>query len=179
MPELEPHPLVVKVARRLGAKGHPALKPLAENVAARPSPAARNALATELANQADNPELKLISGLLGGPIVRDRQTWRLVYLDSLLSTWLLVPEGEITAFERRSDNNAPSGQRDMLWINRTAPVVHGSGLGPNAQRFLVGEFTRAADFAPETRGGTFSAASGLICEAMTPNCYCLSPRTRT
>jgi hypothetical protein len=178
MLNLEPHPLVVSIGTEFGAKGHADLKKVSAAVAATPPTATKNDLATQLANQADRPDLMLVSGLLGGPIRHDNRRWRLVYLDSRLYTWLLVPEADIIACERLDDANAPSGERDMLWINHSAPVVHGSGFGPNEQRFLVGEFTRAADFAPETRGGTFSAASGLICEATTPSCVCFSPRTR-
>jgi hypothetical protein len=178
MLDLQPHPLVVSIGTEFGAKGHASLKKVSAAVAAFPATATENDLATELANQADRPDLTLVAGLLGGPITYDNRDWRLLYLDSRLYTWLLVPEADIIACERLGDDSAPLGKRDMLWINHSAPVVHGSGFGPNEQRFLVGEFTRAADFAPETRGGTFSAASGLICDATTPSCVCFSPRTR-
>ncbi len=64
----------------------------------------------------------------------------------------------------------------MLWVKSTANMVYGTGPRTNASRFLVGELTRAGNFAPGTRGGTFAAASGLLCEATTPGC-CRVTRT--
>jgi hypothetical protein len=177
MLNLQPHPLVVSIGTELGAKGHAALKQAADKIAANPPTGTDEDMARELAKQADRPDLTLVSGFLGGQTKRDDGTeWRLVYLDSVLYTWLLVAQDDIVAWQRLTDDNAPSGKRDMLWINREAQLVHGSGFGPNERRFLVGDFTRAADFKPETSGGTFSAASGLICEATTPSCICVRTR---
>lgn len=134
-------------------------------------------LATALANQANLAGLSLFAGFLGGEIDHDAKKWRLLYLDSRLDDWMLVPQDSIIVAQRLRDANAPSGKRDVLWVNSTANVVSGSGPRANDGRFLVGELTRAGDFAPSTSGGTFSVASGLLCEATTPGC-CRVTRTR-
>jgi hypothetical protein len=135
-------------------------------------------LATALANKPDLPDLSLFAGFLGGKIVNRANggEWRLIYLDARLYSWLLVREDDILVHQRLQDDRAPSGLRDVLWIRGTAKVVQGSGARSNEGRFLVGEFTRAGDFAASTAGGTFSAASGLVCEATTPGC-CVARRT--
>jgi hypothetical protein len=135
-------------------------------------------LAAALADNADLPDLSLFAGFLGGQVTRDDgNPWRLVYLDSRLYSWMLVQESDILVHQRLADDHAPSGLRDVLWVRGTANVVQGSGAQSTAGRFLVGEFTRAGDFAASTSGGTFSAATGLLCEATTPGC-CMKPRTR-
>lgn len=134
-------------------------------------------LAAALADNADLPELSLFAGFLGGQVVRGEDRWRLVYLDSRLYSWLLVQEDDILVHQRLADDHAPSGLRDVLWVRGNANVLQGSGAQSTAGRFLVGEFTRAGDFAASTSGGTFSAATGLLCEATTPGC-CMRPRTR-
>jgi hypothetical protein len=108
---------------------------------------------------------------------RDGAPWRLVYLDSRLDSWLLIPERDIVVHQRLTDANAPSGRRDLLWVDATANLLRGSGPQTSDGRFLVGQLTRAGDFAASTGSGTFSAASGLLCEATTPGC-CIVTRTR-
>ena len=137
----------------------------------------KDKLATAFANQADLPGLTLFAGFLGGPVDHENLTWRLLYLDSQLDSWMLVPEDAILVYQQLADENAPSGVRDVLWVDATANLVRGSGARTNEGRFLVGELTRAGDFAASTGGGTFSAASGLLCEATTPGC-CRVTRTR-
>lgn len=139
--------------------------------------AEKDALARTFANQANLPTLTVIAGYLGGPVDHEGMTWRLLYLDSRLDSWLLVPERDIIVNQHLTDDNAPSGMRDVLWINSTANIVRGEGPRTNDGRFLVGELTRAGDFAASTKGGTFSAATGLLCEATTPGC-CITSRTR-
>ena len=135
-------------------------------------------LAAALADSAELPDLTLFAGFLGGRVDRgDKNPWRLVYLDSRLYSWLLVQETDILVHQRLPDDHAPSGLRDVLWVRGNANVIQGSGPQSTAGRFLVGEFTRAGDFAASTSGGTFSAATGLLCEATTPGC-CIKPRTR-
>jgi hypothetical protein len=201
MADYVPHPLVTSVALKLAEKDVGTLKasarPLVKRVAGKggaidagayskatkqakgPTNAAeKNTLATALANQANLNGLSLFAGFLGGPVVdHERVTWRLLYLDSRLDTWMLVPEDKIIVSEQLKDDNAPSGLRDVLWVDSTASLVRGSGPRTNHGRFLVGELTRAGDFAASTSGGTFSAATGLLCEATTPGC-CTITRTR-
>jgi hypothetical protein len=137
----------------------------------------KEALAAALADKSDLPDLTLFAGFIGGRVDRGEDgEWRLVYLDSRLFSWLLVRESDILVHQRLSDEHAPSGMRDVLWIRGTANVIQGTGARSNEGRFLVGEFTRAGDFAASTTGGTFSAASGLLCEATTPGC-CIPRRT--
>jgi hypothetical protein len=162
MADVTPHPHLLDLGRRLHEEGK-----LPEE------PADADAAAHAIADLPDQPDEMLIRGFVGAQTEHGGKNWRLVYLDSVLRTWLLVPENEITAFERVDDPEAPSGQRDMVWINRGAQMVRGSGFGPIARRFLVGELTLAADFAPETSGGTCSTACEPTCMPTTiaPRCY--------
>ena len=194
--DLVPHPLVVSFGKFLA--GRPGFSALtapasaleqadrttqqADGDAAKADEDTENAkekndLAKAIADQANVPDLSLFAGFLGGPYTRDNVKWRLLYLDSRLSNWLLVPEDDIVVHERLDDEHAPSGKRDALWVRGSATVVQGSGSRSNQGRFLVGEFTRAGDFAASTTGGTFSAATGLLCEATTPGC-CWGSRSR-
>jgi hypothetical protein len=202
MADLVPHPLVTRVGLDLAEKGFGTLQAAAKAfvtpfIAAgqrKPDAAAysgaadtsdddaqyrveKNGLATAVAEQANLPDLSLFAGFLGGQVDHDNTMWRLLYLDARLDNWLLVPEEEIVVHQRLQDRNAPSALRDALWVRGTATLVRGSGSRATEGRFLVGEFTRAGDFAASTTGGTFSAASGLLCEATTPGC-CWGARSR-
>jgi hypothetical protein len=203
MADFVPHPLVTSVALKLaqknvgtvqrdaiallakatGAKGLAAAATLKRfDTAARVKRdnshvAEKMALAEAFADQADLPGLSLLAGYLGGPVTDNGTAWQLLYLDSRLDTWVLVPEDAIIVHERLKDENAPSGRRDVLWVDATANLLHGSGPRTNEGRFLVGDLTRAGDFAATTTGGTFSVATGLLCETTTPG-RCLSSRTR-
>jgi hypothetical protein len=199
MADLVPHPLVITVAIELGKPGAvstsppstferavTAVKMVATKVSGGNAAAvdtgdddlaeAQNRVAREFANQANAPAVSLFAGYLGGPVDHDGNEWRLLYLDALLADWMLIQVTDIVAHERLETENAPAGVIDVLWVKATANLVTGSGPRANTGRFLVGEFTRAGDFAPSTRGGTFSAASGLLCQATTPGC-CRPSRT--
>lgn len=199
MADRVPHPLVLSVAMKLadtsGDDLRNAAKKLLDAVArgkgSKPSDPEtlaaattsddefaeqKNAVATAFANQATSPTLSLFAGYLGGPVTHDGD-WQLLYLDSRLCDWMLVPDEDIVVAEQLDDDNAPGGTRDVLWIKSTANVITGTGARSNDGRFLVGSLTRAGDYAPATSGGTFSAASGLLCEATTPGC-CMYTRTR-
>jgi hypothetical protein len=172
MADYVPHPLVLSVALALAGKrvgtGDIAGADLDDEE--------KNRLAEAFANRANLPGLSLFAGFLGGPVDHENITWRLLYLDSRLDNWMLVPEDAIIVSQQLTDDNAPSGVRDVLWVDSTANLVRGSGPRTNDGRFLVGELTRAGEFAASTTGGTFSAATGLLCEATTPGC-CLTART--
>ena len=181
MAGFEPHPLVTSVARKLAEKDVGTLKTEAADasIAGRQAgeSAENEAYAEALANQANLPDLSLIAGYLGGAVYPRGLTWRLVYLDSRLDSWLLVHENDIVNYQRLHGREGAVGLRDMLWVDAPANLVRGTGARTNDGRFFVGEFTRAGDFAASTTGGTFSAATGLLCEATTPGC-CIKPRTR-
>jgi hypothetical protein len=134
-------------------------------------------LAKGLADQSNLPDLSLFGGYVGAKVTQQGTDWWVLYLDSRLQNWVLVPDDAIVFHERLEDEKAPRGLRDLLWIKGSATVVRGSGSQSVEGRFVVGEFTRAGDFATATAGGTFSAATGLLCEATTPGC-CWGSRTR-
>jgi hypothetical protein len=205
MADLVPHPLVTSVALKLAEKDVGRLKwgarALLENAtgtkglakkdltaekfdkaAGRATNdnfdvAEKNDLARVFADEADLSGLSLFAGFLGGPVSDKGKNWRLLYLDSRLDSWVLIPVEDIIVSERLKDDKAPSGKRDVLWVDATANVLHGSGPRTNEGRFLVGELTRAGDFVASTTGGTFSVATGLLCETTTP-ARCLSSRTQ-
>jgi hypothetical protein len=139
-------------------------------------PRQKRRLAAALSERADVPELSLFAGFLAGHVEGPQGDSQLVYLDARLYSWLVVKETDIVVHERMTDAGAPYGVRDVLWVRRDATLIQGTGSRSNAGRFLVGELTAAGDFAASTTGGTFSAATGLLCEATTPGC-CYSSRT--
>lgn len=200
MAALVPHPLVTSVALKLAEKnvgtlpaGAAALLSTASQKSKRKKDQYREAaqtvgddtsdvagkqdLADAFAQQANLPGLSLFAGFLGGSVTRDKSPWQLLYLDSRLDTWLLVQQSDIIVNQRLKDEHAPSGVRDVLWVDATANLVRGSGPQTGDGRFLVGELTQAGEFAASSTGGTFSAATGLLCEATTPGC-CIRRRTR-
>ena len=158
------HPLVRAVEERLPRPYEAGVEPSREP----PS----------LADRTDVPDLSLFAGFLGAEVEHAGTTWWLFYLDARLHTWLLVPKADIVVYKQLDDDKAPDGKRDFLWINAGAKLLGGSGSRTIEGLFLVGEFTRAGDFAATSAGGTFSAATGLLCEATTPGCYCFSSQTR-
>jgi hypothetical protein len=199
MADFVPHPLVTSVALKLAEKNVGTLEAGAAaflSTASRQSQpedqyldaakrvdddtldvAGKQDLADAFAEQATLPGLSLFAGFLGGSVTRDKAPWRLLYLDSRLDTWLLVQESDIIIHQRRADENAPSGVRDLVWVDATANLLRGSGPQTGDGRFLVGQLTQAGEFAASSTGGTFSARTGLLCEATTPGC-CIKPRTR-
>ena len=118
------------------------------------------------------PPLITFAGFLGGTVAAsDEEPWRVFYLDAKLLTWLLSSEDDIVHREKLTDETAPFGQRDVLWLKSSASVTEGSGSpvttrGAVPARGLHG----AADFSASLTGGTFSRATGLLCEVETPGC---------
>ena len=167
--DFRPHPLVKAVEETLRQRA-PA------GVAVQVQP---DAEILSLAERTDLPDLSLLAGFLGAQFDHAGATWWLLYLDSRLHKWLLVPKNDIVVYERLDDATAFAKRRDVLWVKADARLLQGSGSQTIEGLFLVGEFTRAGDFAsaPAARG-TGTAATGLLCEATTPNCYCFSARTR-
>jgi hypothetical protein len=155
MAPLEPHPLVKAVAKKFMSDAANAAAALKEYAAA-----------------TDLPELIAFAGFLGPTLEQPapEKTWRLLYLDLELRTWLLVEDAEILVHEKVKDDTAPSGERDMIWVKADVPVGHGSGSPSVEARFLSGEFTRAGDFEAPPGGGSAPAATGVFCQARTPSC---------
>lgn len=131
------------------------------------------ALADALAADPTMPPLVTFAGFLGGTIVTGDTRWRVFYLDPKLLTWLLVAEGAILRREVLEDVTAPFGKRDLIWLRSSASVTDGSGP-PRADQieaqFVRGDFIGAGDFSASLTGGTFSRATGLLCEVQTPGC---------
>jgi hypothetical protein len=121
-------------------------------------------------NPIDVPVLSTFAGYLGDAIEYRDRNWRVLYLDTKLSSWLLVEEQAIVFHDRMHDRTAAYGMRDVIWLNAEATV--GRGIGPQAgeARFLRGAFTSAGDVTAAVTGGTFDAATGIFCEAQTPGC---------
>jgi hypothetical protein len=134
--------------------------------------AAAQALAQALANEPRLPDLVTFAGFLGGTINHkwDEQdeTWRLLYLDPRLQTWLLVREKDIVFSHGMYDETAPFRERDVIWVRSRASVNQGSGPLSAEARFLTGEFTRAADVEAPPSGATFAPATGVFCETRDP-----------
>ena len=158
----EPNPLVIQAAENFRDSGR---AELLHAVGSDP-----NALAVGFSNLPDRSDLIVYAGYLGGALDEDDKTWQLLYLDARLQSWLLVGQDDIIAHDKRKDDPAAEIYRDFIWVDGCAPIVRGAGPRSQEAKFLVGEFTRAADFAMSARGGTFSAATGLLCEATSPGC---------
>ena len=174
MAGLAPHPLVVAAAKGLaGVVGGP----LKDALAAKRPVTTDEGFASTLADQANLPGLIVVIGYVGAQVPQGAATWRLVYLDARLDSWLLVDESNVVVSQKLTDPDAPMGEYDVLWVNATANIVRGSGPQSNDARFLVGQLTRAGEFAASTAGSSLAASSGLLCEATTPGC-CITSRTR-
>ncbi len=130
-------------------------------------------LASRLAADPTVPPLVTFAGFLGGAITANGDPWRVFYLDAKLLTWLLVREDDIVQSETLDDDNSAFGQRDVIWLKSSASVTEGSG-SPRVHeieaQFLRGDFIGAGDFSASLTGGTFSRATGLLCEVQTPGC---------
>jgi hypothetical protein len=99
-----------------------------------------------------------------------KQSWRLLYLDLGLKHWLLLERAGIVTEHTVEDKNVPDKLRDVVWVEADTAVGIGSGSPSLEARFLVGEFTRAADFRTSPGGGTLAAATGVYCEAESIGC---------
>lgn len=122
-----------------------------------------------LALAPDLPELVTFFGFLGGEVKQPGGgSWRLLYLDLRLQTWLLVES--IVYATQIKDEYVPGEKVDVIWVRADAPVRRGSGSQPLESRFLSGNFTRAGDFDAPLTGGTMAAATGVFCAARTPLC---------
>jgi hypothetical protein len=189
-PKNPPHPLVAELAKELtkksgklspaGTKYETAAQALQ---GAAPKPAARQkadntagALASELANDPDIPELYTFAGYLGGllddPTNTTQINWQIVYLDAKLLTWLLVDEDSIVLRTTVDDDTSPFGKRDYIWLKSDASVSRGEGPPQTNEiqaRFLRGDFVSAGDFAASLTGGTFAPTTGPSCP-LTPGC---------
>jgi hypothetical protein len=130
-------------------------------------------LASRLAADPTIPPLVTFAGFLGGTITANADAWRVFYLDAKLLTWLLVREDDIVQRETLEDDSSAFGQRDVIWLKSSASVTEGSG-SPRVHeieaQFLRGDFIGAGDFSASLTGGTFSRATGLLCEVQTPGC---------
>jgi hypothetical protein len=139
-------------------------------------------LAGALAKDPHLPALVTFAGFLGGPIQSSDtppEDWLVLYLDWKLQTWMLLREDDIVSSYDIIDKTVPFKMRNVLWLEADASVTRGSGPPQKDElqaRFLRGEFTRAGDFSASLAGGTFSAATGIFCEADTP--LCCGRRTR-
>jgi hypothetical protein len=132
-------------------------------------------LATKLAANPAIPPLVTFAGFLGGTVSSEdgKKTWRVFYLDAKLLTWLLFDEDAILYSQRLKDETAPFGERDVIWLRSSTSVTEGTGPPrPNEieAELLRGDFIGAGDFSASLTGGTFSRATGLLCEVQTPGC---------
>ncbi len=131
-------------------------------------------VADSLAADPTVPPLVAFAGFLGGSLMDSKNVvWRLFYLDVKLLTWIFVGEDDIVLREAATDATAPFGERDVIWLRSSASVTEGTGpprLHELEAEFVRGDFIGAGDFSASLTGGTFSRATGLLCEVQTPGC---------
>jgi hypothetical protein len=125
---------------------------------------------------ADIPDLVTMAGYLGGTVDvrlsgRDVKWW-ILYLDSQLQNWRLIPDDEVLLHASLHDDNAPFRRRDVIWVDADAFTATGEAPPrPELQaRFLRGDFTRAGDLVAPAPGGPSAPVTGVFCEVTTPSC---------
>jgi hypothetical protein len=129
--------------------------------------------ATQAAQLAGIPELFTFAGFLGEAVAQPgvpNKQWQLMYLDLQLKNWLLVEQAGVISTESVTEDKAPEGQMDVLWVTADTAVGIGSGSQSLEAQFLTGDFTRAADFRTSVGGGTLAAATGIFCDAQSIGC---------
>jgi hypothetical protein len=131
----------------------------------------------------DFPELVAFTGYLGGTVTETppgrEGSWRILYLDSQLQNWRLIPDEDILVFSRMNDDDAAFNKRDVIWVDSGALTASGDAPPrPEAQaKYLRGDFTRAGDL---LEGGTgvgpgTDPQTGVFCP-ITPRCCTRSVR---
>jgi hypothetical protein len=131
----------------------------------------------------DFPELVAFAGYLGGTLTGTppgrEGSWRILYLDSQLQNWRLIPEEDILVFSRMNDDDAAFNTRDVIWVDANSLTARGDAPPrPEAQaKYLRGDFTRAGDL---LEGGTgvgpgTDPQTGVFCP-ITPRCCTRSVR---
>ena len=142
------------------------------------------AAATDLSDFGIKPNstaLTVLVGFLGGrkQYAPDDRWWRSLFLNPALTEWVVIDEEQILEAYRANDDRCPGGSLDYIWVKSETPIGSGGLQTDPRNLFLTGGFTRAGDFATSVRGDTYSPASGLICEAITPGgCTGKSPGPR-
>lgn len=116
--------------------------------------------------------LVTFTGYLGSAITwpPGGATWRLLYLDLRMESWLLIEESGIVDAQQVRDDTAPSRTCDLVWVKADAAVGAGRGAQSDDARFLTGQFTRAGDSETSWTGGTQTATTGVFCGASTVTC---------
>jgi hypothetical protein len=131
----------------------------------------------------DFPEVVAFTGYLGGTVTETPPgrggSWRILYLDSQLQNWRLIPDEDILVFSRMDDDDAAFNKRDVIWVASDALTASGDAPPrPEAQaKYLRGDFTRAGDL---LEGGTgvgpgTDPQTGVFCP-ITPRCCTRSVR---
>jgi hypothetical protein len=130
----------------------------------------------DAAGFADIPDLVTLAGYLGGSVdveAQGRDTkWWILYLDSQLQNWRLIPDDGILLVKSTTDDSAPFNRRDMIWVEADALTARGEAPPrPEVQaKFLQGEFTRAGDLRGSASGRQMSPQTGGFCDVVTPRC---------
>ena len=77
----------------------------------------------------DFPDVVALTGYLGGTISGPPPgrtgDWRILYLDSQLQNWLLIPDEDIFVFSRVWNEDAAFNLRDVIWVDRDALTTSG------------------------------------------------------
>jgi hypothetical protein len=168
---LKPHPLVTAIGARLGVgsaadrSGAPVSD--RESGASWWSSAKADTIADALAGDSHAPELVTFAGFLGGKVDDKGVSWRVLYRDTKLRTWLLVPDSDIVFRHTLRDDRMPFREHDEIWLRRETAVTEGSGPlqdGEIQARQLRGAFTAASDVGPALTGDAGPASdSGVYC----------------
>ena len=178
MTPLKPNPLVTALAKEL-VSAVLVLDSAGAVQQVSPSQANDDEIMDALVADPSVPQLVTFAGFLGGKFDdRSGTTWRFLYLDPKLVTWLVVNEDDVVLHRKVQDVTMPSKDkdpilRDLVWLKSSASVSDGSGPPRPREieaQFLRGDFIGAGDFSASLTGGTFSRATGLLCEVQTPGC---------
>ena len=193
--KLEPHPLVVGLAEKLGTAGMKTAIKRATTAAGRPGAigplggAAARAVNPQVrpprflapfeladfgAAPASGNRFRSFAGYLGGsvadPLGSSTFRWQLLFIDTNLHSWLIVRTTDILYFDRVQDDTAAGGLRDYVWVGEDALIGRGDPANSAAAVVRSGAFSRAGDLATSLRGDTNTRRSGLMVDSMTPVC---------
>jgi hypothetical protein len=118
------------------------------------------------------PDVVALDGFISGTVTQPGGVpfW-LIYRDWQRFSWLLVEESGVIHSQQVTDDSAPGGLRDVVWVGPDTAVGQGAGTQSDQARFLTGEFTRAADFEASSGGDAGVASTGVFCPTTQFCCY--------
>jgi hypothetical protein len=109
----------------------------------------------------ESPKRYCFVGFVGTPFRAFNRDWCVLYQDWELETYVLIEQDGVVRREMLPQVTGEPAAKDALWVKAETAVSSGHGALSIEGLFLMGNFTRAADFEVESLlGGTAAAATG-------------------